>query len=482
VDELQVVCVKWGDKYGPEYVNILQDMVWRNLTTPHRFICYTDNHEGISDRVDVRMLPGGLDGWYNKLWLFSPDAGLSGRVLYFDLDTAITGRLEEIAEYSGPLCMLDDFYGWTKYGSGVMAWNSSVYPVTEAIWKEYKDSGLPAHPKGDQGFICDTLDWLHLQPATWQGKFPGSFCSYKIHAQKWPPNGCKVVCFHGEPNPHQLPSEWITHVWKLGGISEAKLESKCNTEKSEAISNVRANMARGVQHLQPREGNGKTMVIIGGSPSIGRSMPMIRKAMRKGDIWSVNGTHDFLLERGVTPDYFALLDARKDNARFVQKPNKRTKYLIASHCAPDVFDALKSFDVEMWHAYEPDLHEVFKELAGDQAPIRMLGGGNTVVLKLLYMGRMLGYTKFELFGVDSSYEDDEHHAYPQPMNDGEHRLAVWAAGRKFSCAPWMIVQAKDFQEQVRVLIDEGCIVTVHGNGLIPFIASQLAQGEDSNAE
>ena len=37
-----VICIKWGDKFGANYVNSLYNMVERNLTLPHRFICFTD--------------------------------------------------------------------------------------------------------------------------------------------------------------------------------------------------------------------------------------------------------------------------------------------------------------------------------------------------------------------------------------------------------------------------------------------------------
>lgn len=476
--KLNVVCVKWGDKYGPEYVNILQDMVWRNLTVDHQFICFTDDERGIDAKIQIRMLPMALEGWANKLWLFSGGAALDGPVLFLDLDTIITGRLEDVAEYvirAQNLTMLKDFYGWTEYGSGVMAWNPvDHFPLL--IWEEYVHAGMPQPPKGDQQFICDKASELGFKIDVWQDKLPDVFCSYKLHARKWPPNGCKVVCFHGEPNPHQFPSEWIGHVWKIGGFSEAKLTSKCNTEKAEASGNIRTNMALGLPELKHIPEHNRTMIIVGGAPSLKRSMPEIRKAMRKGDVWAMNGTHDWLMDRGVTPDYFALLDARKDNAKFVQRSNGKTKYLIASHCAPEVFYVLqkRNADITIWHAYEPELRDVIAEYATDDHPLTMLGGGNTVALKLLYMGRMLGYKKFAMFGVDSSYENDNHHAYSQSMNDGEFRLNVFAAGRKFSCAPWMIVQAKDFQDQVRALVNQGCIVDVHGSGLIPFIASQLA--------
>ena len=41
--ELNFACVYYGDKYTFPYVRNLHSMVERNLTIPHRFICFTDN-------------------------------------------------------------------------------------------------------------------------------------------------------------------------------------------------------------------------------------------------------------------------------------------------------------------------------------------------------------------------------------------------------------------------------------------------------
>jgi len=473
---INVVCVKWGSKYGPRYVNILRDAVLRNLEHDHRFICYTDDITGIDEDIETRTLSdNALEGWYHKLWLFSEEAGLEDRVLYFDLDTVITGRLEDIADYSGEFCMLKDFYGWTEYGSGVMAWDADGL-LPGMLWRRYVADGKPTDDKGDQGWLCDAFKQIHFVPEVWQERFPGQLVSYKIDARRWPPRDARVVCFHGNLNPSEYPSDWIKEVWKIGGLSETKLQSKCNVEKSDLIMSLRANLDLEIPHLERQEDHGRTMVIVGGAPSINDMAPQIRKAIsRKADLFSVNGSHDWLMDRGMKPDYFALLDAREDNVKFVERSNKTTNYLIASHCSPLVFEELenRSSKVTMWHAYEPDLKEIFMEYSADGVPYVLLGGGNTVVLKLLYMGRYLGYRKFVLFGVDSSYDDDEHHAYDQTMNDGEFTLTVHVNDRTFKCAPWMLVQANDFQEQLRSLVDEGCEVTVSGRGLIPYIAQQL---------
>ena len=41
--EILVVCVKYGTKYGADYVNKLFRGVKNNLNLPHKFICFTDD-------------------------------------------------------------------------------------------------------------------------------------------------------------------------------------------------------------------------------------------------------------------------------------------------------------------------------------------------------------------------------------------------------------------------------------------------------
>ena len=45
-----VICLKWGTRYGPEYVNRLYSMVKRHTEHALRFICITDDPSGIEKR------------------------------------------------------------------------------------------------------------------------------------------------------------------------------------------------------------------------------------------------------------------------------------------------------------------------------------------------------------------------------------------------------------------------------------------------
>ena len=50
-----VLCMRWGSKYGPEYVDRLYGMVRRHLQGDFRFVCLTDDARGV--RSEVTCLP-----------------------------------------------------------------------------------------------------------------------------------------------------------------------------------------------------------------------------------------------------------------------------------------------------------------------------------------------------------------------------------------------------------------------------------------
>ena len=54
---VNVICIKWGTKYGPDYVNKLQSMVQRHLHRPFRFVCMTDDTTGIDPAIEVKPIP-----------------------------------------------------------------------------------------------------------------------------------------------------------------------------------------------------------------------------------------------------------------------------------------------------------------------------------------------------------------------------------------------------------------------------------------
>ena len=50
-----VICMRWGTAYGLEFVNKLFSMVRRNTMRGLRFVCFTDDPEGL--HPEIRPLP-----------------------------------------------------------------------------------------------------------------------------------------------------------------------------------------------------------------------------------------------------------------------------------------------------------------------------------------------------------------------------------------------------------------------------------------
>lgn len=84
---INVICVRWGDKYGQEYVDRLHSMIDKNLTVPYKFHCY----EGQDD---------GLEYWWPKLRLFEKGR-FEGKCLFFDLDMVIQRNIDHLLDFEG---------------------------------------------------------------------------------------------------------------------------------------------------------------------------------------------------------------------------------------------------------------------------------------------------------------------------------------------------------------------------------------------
>jgi uncharacterized Rossmann fold enzyme len=446
-EHLTVACVKWGDKYPAEYVNILHAMVTKNLNRPFDFVCLTDNPEGLDEHIKTVELKSELKGWWNKIELFNPALFTKGRILYLDLDVCITGSLDELADSHGII------FDWhlPTYNSSVMVWkagdHSDVYTkFTHEIADKYH---------GDQDWITELAGWPIL-PANW-------CVSYRSHAQDWPPASAKVVCFHGDPKPHEFPSKWVKSIWSLDGLSGVRFDTSLNNDRHVMLMQFEQNLKRDLPILREQPEHSKTMIIVGGSPSLAETYT----DFPDGDVFALNATHDWLIDKGIIPDYHVMLDSRIENAEFVLNARDDVHYLISAFCHPSVFDLLADKNVTMWMS---DMEGVLPLVQHLNNPM-LVGGGATVGMKAMFMGYLMGYRDFHLFGMDSCYQDGKNHAYPQKLNDGEQTISILACGREFTCAPWMAKQAAEFQKQARMLINLNCSVKVHGDGLLSWIMS-----------
>lgn len=448
---LRIVFVRTGTKYGPEYVERLRDMVCRNLAadTPGQFECITDQPEewpGIVNRPSE-----GLGGWWDKMALFKPGAWPDGeRIWYFDLDTLITGPLDEIIKYDGPFAALADFLRPGELQSAVMTWRAGE---CDDIWRRWLAEDQPRMAGGDQSFIwrCKP-QFIRLQ-----AKFPHRFQSYKLKCRYGIPPGTSVVCFHGEPRPHQVNEGWVTAVWKVGGGTAHELVVIGNTPYDDLVANIAhaCGLSKPWLEKQPALPEGEdTCLIIGGGPSINTQLPVIQSMAGQHEVIALNAAAFWCSYNGVLTDYHVMLDARPEMAAMIPAVPQR---IYASQCCPDVTDRA---DI-LWHAHV-DGFDPCQYGGADFA----IGGGCSVGMVAMSIAYTLGFRKFHLFGYDSCGG----HAYSQPLNNRDGQLEVSLEdGSTWLAAPWMVQQVKDYQALAPLLTDMGCEITVHGEGLLPSI-------------
>jgi hypothetical protein len=235
-----VICMKWGTKYGPEYVNRLASMVGRHLKRPHRFVCMTDDATGLSPGIDARPLPdfddpGGPERGWRKISTFrKPLFDLAGPTLFIDLDVVIVGGLDPFFEHPGKFCIIKDWKRpWRPTGnSSVYRFEAGAHP--ELLEKFLREAAqIRREVRNEQEYISRELfraGALSYWPKEWCASFKyDCMAGFPMNRFRAPhlPEGARIVVFHGHPNPpdaitgnsikflrHVLPTPWVAEHWK----------------------------------------------------------------------------------------------------------------------------------------------------------------------------------------------------------------------------------------------------------------------------
>jgi hypothetical protein len=238
-DLVNVLCMKWGNKYPADYVNRLYSMVARNMQRPFRFICLTEDSVGLVENIESFPLPelsvdlGGPERGWNKLAVFAEELyDLKGKVLCLDLDLIITGSLDDLFDYPGEVMIIRDWI--KKDGTG----NSSVYRFEVGahpeILSEFEASfeEIKARHRNEQEYLSSALmekNALVYWPDHWCRSFKRHCLkplSFFIARDTEIPEDARVIVFHGKPDPHEAiigvsgkwyrrfkPATWISDHW-----------------------------------------------------------------------------------------------------------------------------------------------------------------------------------------------------------------------------------------------------------------------------
>ena len=223
-----VICMKWGTRYGADFVNRLYSAVQRNTNRQTQLICLTDDKTGIHEDVRCEPIPHidlpdhlALTPW-RKLVLWKEGlAGLTGDVLFLDLDLVITGNLDEMFDYEpGRFCVIEN---WTQMGKKIgntscFRWNvGREKHIFDNLGTE-QDRILSTY-RIEQVYISREVKDMVFWPPLWCASFKHSLLP------KWPmnffkspslPAETKIVAFTGKPDQDEaLIGKWpVKSAWK----------------------------------------------------------------------------------------------------------------------------------------------------------------------------------------------------------------------------------------------------------------------------
>jgi hypothetical protein len=236
--------MKWGKAYGADYANILYSMVSRNTQRPLTLVCFTDDTNGLRREIETHPLPPielpPSHEWtpWRKVSLWRRNlSGLSGNVLFLDLDVVVTGSIDPFFDYrpEATFCVVEN---WTRPGQGIG--NTSVFRLK-----------VGSHPEVFDGMAADPIAVIRNYPneQTFASRmvppvfWPAGWCRSFKHEilPRWPqnfvrsaalPSTAHIVCFMGHPKPdeardgvwpapwheraykHVRPTKWVAEHWR----------------------------------------------------------------------------------------------------------------------------------------------------------------------------------------------------------------------------------------------------------------------------
>lgn len=205
--DLTVVACWWGGwprntGRGPEYIERLKADVEKFLPVPHRFVILTDRTNSVPEGVErIPLRPFSWKGILPKIGALNPENGFKGRVIVFDLDNVPVGSLEPFAAYTGAFCVRRSFHADAPDGD-LLAFDAAY---GHEIWNRLatQPRAIEELTGGRERYAYRLVTGLD----TWDTEY---VASYKLEVrQNGLRPGVRVVCFHGDPRPHEVAEPWM---------------------------------------------------------------------------------------------------------------------------------------------------------------------------------------------------------------------------------------------------------------------------------
>jgi hypothetical protein len=250
-EPVNIICMKWGTRYPAHYVNVLFRSIGRHLSRPFRFVCLTDDSDGLLDGIETAPFPENpgvkRSKWPNVfLKLVMTRDGfldLAGPTLFLDLDLVVLDDIDEFFKYRpGKNCII---HNWSERRKRIFRprpeiGNSSIFRfeagrsqyIYETFLREIDRAEDRSIFVTEQHFLTYAMKERYWWPESWVRSFKFD-CRpvFPLNLVKAPakPKGAKFLVFHGQPDPHDAvegfrgkrlhhrvkPIPWVADHWKL---------------------------------------------------------------------------------------------------------------------------------------------------------------------------------------------------------------------------------------------------------------------------
>lgn len=267
-----VACMKWGDAFPPDYVNVLYHAVRDHLSEPFEFVCVTNEPEGLHPDVKTQNIPDmrlPAEAWARGAWpkisLLKPGLFAEGaKVLFIDLDSMINGSMDEFFDFEdgfhaiGPTTwnidttkkplafrIIKSVVGAVR-GKGALSTSGDVTDKSgRVVEPNVMGTGIFAYIAGEHGAVYEALlsdipfalkhfaneqHFIEHHLESWSPWRPQAVTSFKYHLRQplvldWflpprrPAKGSPLLAFHGLPRPLEVATERhssraeLPHVW-----------------------------------------------------------------------------------------------------------------------------------------------------------------------------------------------------------------------------------------------------------------------------
>lgn len=222
-----ILCVKWGTKYSSQYVNNLYAGCKKYYPSKFKFICYTDDTNGINPEIVCHQIESDLEGWWLKLECLN--LYNDGTNILLDLDLVFLNKLERLnAVKTRTVSVL--YSSWkegylqprareifpTLYNSSVMKWEGNQGGEIFKYFQKHKDMILFKYQGIDRFLFNEPVD-VDLLPtgiaySYWKGvRYMKDTTPEKLR------DDYEICIVNHNPKPHEIDT-WIRDYWN---VSEA---------------------------------------------------------------------------------------------------------------------------------------------------------------------------------------------------------------------------------------------------------------------